>query len=431
MQDGIKECENDQDKYDILINYNNTLEEFIDLFDTKFDNETMVEKFYLYVKELFISYDKTLNMEGEISIDEEVKKNIIDKTKKYILEFITKSSGYLNNLVETIKTFPKKLFYEIITYIMEKFNECGKKCLKENKKFCKYNSLIYFQKAKYFFDNYIEVMSNIMACDISIMKNCKLQFETFENYIHDLISGVILLGDDSLKTGKLISEGKKMENSLIFGNKDKEEKNAIILENYEHLLADCQKKNLKNLSKEEEKKLQEQEAICIANIIKINYKILGKKNYNYLCLLGEKCESIANKLIFDQKVEWHKEFKEIYEEIKQLNESMTKDKIKDNIKNIYKKEFDEIEEKFIKKANKNEFIEYILETTPYDGYEEDKSNNILNFGKEKEAELINYLRKKYNPNNYKFSDNQNEQLRFYKIEFIEEQLNKSYDNINL
>ena len=105
----------------------------------------------------------------------------------------------------------------------------------------------------------------------------------------------------------------------------------------------------------------------------------------------------------------------------------TKNKIRRN----YKKEFDEIEEKFNKKNSKNEFIQYILKTTPYDGYEEDKSNNKLSFTKEKENELINYLRRKYHPDRYELTENEKGQLRYCKIETIEAMLNKLYTNINL
>jgi len=63
---------NDNEKYNILLSYNSTLEEFIDLFNKdkgnednnlndKFDNEIMIEKFFLYVQDLFKSYSKTLN----------------------------------------------------------------------------------------------------------------------------------------------------------------------------------------------------------------------------------------------------------------------------------------------------------------------------------------------------------------------------------
>ena len=211
FQDAFKEKEEEEDeeeKFDILINYNNTLEEFINLFDKNFDNETMIEKFYIYVKELFISYEKTLNMKEQI--DKEENKNFKDKIikniKRYIDEFIMKNSGYLNNLVEAIKTIPKELFYEIITYIMEKFNTCGKECLKKMEKYCRYNSLIYFERSKLFFNTYIQKTTNLTSCsNREISKNCKLQLETSSLYIKDIHSGAILLGQDSLKQGKLIS----------------------------------------------------------------------------------------------------------------------------------------------------------------------------------------------------------------------------------
>ena len=126
FQDAYKEEENEDEKFGILINYNNTLEKFINLFDKNFDNETMIEKFYIYVKELFISYEKTLNMKEQIDQEENksIKDKIMKKIKEYIDEIIMKNSGYLNQLVEAIKTIPKELFYEIIIYIMEKYNTC-------------------------------------------------------------------------------------------------------------------------------------------------------------------------------------------------------------------------------------------------------------------------------------------------------------------
>ena len=184
FQDAYKEKEEEEDeeeKFSILINYNNTLEEFINLFDKNFDNETMIEKFYIYVKELFISYEKTLNMKEQIDKDDNknIKDKIMKNIKEYIDVFIMKNSGYLNNLVETIKTLPKELFYEIITYIMEKYNTCGKNCLKEMKKYCRYNSLIYFERSKLFFDNYIQKTTNLAVCsNKKISRNCKLQLET-------------------------------------------------------------------------------------------------------------------------------------------------------------------------------------------------------------------------------------------------------------
>ena len=402
FQDSYNSCEDNEEKFEILINY------------------------YIYVKELFISYKETLKME-EIKSNEEIQNNIIEKTKEYISEFIMKSSGYLFNLVEIIKDFPKKTFYEIIVFIMEEFNKCGKNTLKQMKKFCKYQTLMYFEKSKWYFEKYIEKYTNLGACDKSISNNCKIQKETSEIYIKDIHSGAILLCDDSLKTGKLIqtfSGFTKMRKGLSYGNKDEEEKNTIVLQNYEKLLSECQMKLSKFLSKEDKERIMKEEAMCIANIIKINHKLLGNTNYSNYCELAERCLFLAEELEIDENIEWFKEFKEIYKEIKGLNKISSTNEIKDNIKNEFKEHFTELDNKFNearRNNNKNEFIKYILQTTPYDGYEEDKRNNI--FKNNNINELINYLSTKYHPDDYELTNNKDKQLRFCKIEYIDSLLN--------
>jgi len=84
-------------------NYNETLEEFIDNFDKNCDNETVLEKLYLYVKELFLSYVETLKLD----IDQGDKKHITSKIKEYTNIFIDKSSGYLSSLLEVLNAVTK------------------------------------------------------------------------------------------------------------------------------------------------------------------------------------------------------------------------------------------------------------------------------------------------------------------------------------
>ena len=54
-QDAYDNCgeEDDENKKIYLDNFNETLEEFIDKFNKDFDNETLLEKYYLYIKQLF------------------------------------------------------------------------------------------------------------------------------------------------------------------------------------------------------------------------------------------------------------------------------------------------------------------------------------------------------------------------------------------
>jgi molecular chaperone DnaK (HSP70) len=93
-----KNSDEDDDGAIYKINFNNALETFIDSFGKAFDNETLFEKVYLYIKQLFSSYCETLTL----NLDEDDRKNISSKIKEYISLFIDKSSDYLNNLIELL-----------------------------------------------------------------------------------------------------------------------------------------------------------------------------------------------------------------------------------------------------------------------------------------------------------------------------------------
>ena len=283
----------DNEKYNILMSYNSTLEEFIDLFNKdkenednnlkdNFDNETMIEKFFFYVQDLFKSYSKTLNNSKIQDVD---KQNIINKMKEYINLFISKCSGYLTDLVESIKDFPLKLFYEIVIYIMEQLNEYGKQCLKELKKFCRYNSLTYFERALLYYTININDVGNVLRnCHKKDYDKCKLQKEISQKYIEDINSDAILLCEGSLKKQQLIPKGSGFSiriKGLSIGEKEEIERNEIVLYNYEKMLA-----SLKG-------KANEEEAICLANIVKINYELLKGRNIKINYEFAKRCEFIV------------------------------------------------------------------------------------------------------------------------------------------
>ena len=426
LQNEFKICNDNKEKFNILNNYNEYLEEFIDLFDSDFDNETVIEKYYMYVKELFISYSQILNIRDQIEKNIEKEKHIIDKIKGYIDIFCEKSSGYLSDLVEIIKDIPKNLFYKIIVLIMAKFNECGKNCLKEMKKFCRHNSLIYFENTLIYFQKYIIDLKNIQKnYEIDLYKKCKEELES-ANSFKNAINSDIFLCENCIKLGKLIAPGNMSGFSLrIKGlailSTNKIDNNAverykIVLSNYEKMLSGF-----------ELKKQEKEQAICLANIIKINYKLLGYNNYKLYLQLGEKCKWIADRLKIDKNIEWYKEFLEIYQELKNTHKIITQNEIKDKIKEKYKNKFDEIDEKFRKRKNNIEFIEYILLNKPYPEYEDDKNNGKFDFKKESQ-ELLKYLSMKYHPDNYKMSeDDEQLQLDYFLIGHIDALINKIYE----
>jgi len=97
-----------------LKNYNEALEEFTNTFDQDFDNETMVEKYYIYVKELILSYIKVLNMKDQLTKGDE--ENIIANIQKYIKIFAKQSWGYLDNLIDILKESKKNIFRNYYHY---------------------------------------------------------------------------------------------------------------------------------------------------------------------------------------------------------------------------------------------------------------------------------------------------------------------------
>ena len=411
--------QNDKEKYNILMSYNSTLEEFIDLFNKdkenekdNFDNEIMIEKFFVYVQDLFKSYSKTLN---NSQIQDADKQNIMNKMKEYINLFISKCSGYLTDLVESIKDFPLKLFYEIVIYIIEQLNECGKQCLKELKKFCRYNSLTYFERALMYYKIYIKDDGDVIRnCHKKDYDNCKLQKETSQKYIEDINSDAILLCEESFKKKKLISKGTGFSikiKGLSFGEEEEKVKNEIVLYNYEQMLA-----SLKG-------KTNEEEAICLAIIIKINYDLLKGRNLKINLEFGKRIESIVRIKKLDTNSEWYKEFKEIYRKMKEDNSVLDKIINKENIRIKYSTKFDEIDNNFNQRKSNIEFIDYVLTNRPYPQYKEDKDNKKVDFTKES-SELYELLTERYSPNEYTtIEGDEQSQLDYFLTDYIDSKLN--------
>ena len=419
FQDALNETEDEEDKYNILMNYNNTLEEFIDKFDTNFDNETMIEKYYIYTKELIISYSKILKIKSQIT--KEDKEQIIQNTTKYLKVFAEQSSGYLDELLELMKNvMDKKFFLEIVVNIIEQLNECGKKCLEQMKKYCRYHSLLYFEKAKSYFDKYIVETKKLAICSKQTSDKCKEQTKISTIFIGQIHSGAILLCDDSLKSGALIQSGMtgftNNRLALQLSPKDDNEKYQIVLNNYERMLSEFGDQPTKK------------EAICNANIIKISHKLLGLTNYKRYYNLGERVEFIVKNLGLDTNENWYKEFKEIHKEIKELYETIGPQEIKENIKKKYKSKFDEISKKFNKRKNNTEFLDYVLKLRPYNGYEDDLKNGKTDLNKDTQ-ENLKYLLSKYHPDKYSYKDeDEKTQLDYCIVEEIDAHLNKMYSS---
>ena len=221
---------------------------------------------------------------------------------------------------------------------------------------------------------------------------------------------------------------------LNFGEGEDKEKYELVLENYEKILRTFPS-NDDNIEDRNNNQIFNpmptiKEAICIANIIKINLNFLGNTNYKRLYKLCERCEFITQNYEEEKKKEWYIEFEKLFRNIKSTYNTIQEnlERKKEEIKKKYKEIFDLIENKYNKKINNFEFIKFILEKYPYDDYEKDKQKKRDLFSQESQ-ELLQFLMAKYHPDNYNNNDdNEESQLKFCIIEVIDSYLNNMFNN---
>ncbi len=447
--DDEEDEEEEEDERIIYIrNYYTTLEEFINKFDKNFDNETLLYKFYLYIKDLFERYLDALKLD----LDKGDKKHIFGKINEYIQIFIDKSSGYLNELLEVLsglkKVKNKVKFYQIIVFVIGKLNELGKNCIISDKPFCKYHSLMYFELSHSYFEKYFpkksdteppsgttttneeEDRENMAILGDNELDTLKKESKSCLEYINDIKSGAILLCEEFLKKNTLIKNeiiqssdrgitSQVKQHNIANLDRMNRDNRKIFLANYEKLLSQIQ------ITDDFTKK----EAICIANIIKICYSISEDfaSKTRYLLYLAKRCETIVEHLQLDKNEDWYKEFNELYTKLKVFEpKEQVYQELLTEMKDKYPDVFKNLDDNFRKLAPQK-FIKYILETHPYKDYEKDKDRDFGTVN----PELLLFLLKKYLPDNYNYTANKEEsKLKHCIVQEISKKLNSLYTNIN-
>jgi L1 cell adhesion molecule like protein len=179
------------------------------------DNESVYEKVYLSVKDLFSSYIEIIKLSGQ---DKSVQ-DIIQKIKKY-MENLIPSVAYLEDLLEMfveIKQIDnlKNVFYEIFVNFMELMNKEGKSKM-EYKKFCRYYCKLYFEREFYSCKKYIKE-DDILRMDKKIKEKFEEQRKINEENLNKVNSFAFFI-EQKIKSGKFIyggtgftSIGKKIE----------------------------------------------------------------------------------------------------------------------------------------------------------------------------------------------------------------------------
>ena len=439
-KDDEDESDEEDDRIIYIKNYYTTLENFINKFEKNFDNETILYKFYLYIKDLFQNYLVALKLD----LDKGDKTHIFEKIKEYVQIFINKSSGYLNDLLEILSSMKKKKykvnFYQIIIFVITKLNELGRRTIISEKPFCKHHSLMYFEQSNTYFEKYFPKITGSIPQDddkevklederdnikllqpedlISLKNESKLCLD----YINDIKSGAILFCEEFLQKGILINVDEIKSSSRGFTEQIRDHNLANLnimnrelqrkcLTNYERLLSNIQITN----------DFTKKEALCIASVIKIYY-IMDEENFldkvRYLLALARRCQVIVEHLHINEK--WYEEFTKLYNILKtKAPKDKTYPELLQEMKKKHPDIFTRIDKNFEKMSTKD-FIKFIVKTHPYNGKENDANRNFDTDS----PELITYLLNKYSPDDYNYSpNNEDSKLKYCLAQEISKKLN--------
>ena len=405
---GEEENEEDDNSIIYLTNYYTTLEDFINKFDKNFDNETVLSKFYLYIKDLFLHYLEAFNYD----LDSNDRNHIFEEINKNIQIFTDKSSGYLYALLEILSKMQKSKnknikinFYKIVVNVISRLNQLGKDCLITDKPFSKYRSLIYFEQAYSILEKYFpkikgeEERKNVGLLPAEYVEKIEKEGKDCYEYMDNIKSGTIILCEEFLEKGLLFnatitSTERGFTNTFRNANISKiaQENNAKkrkALSIYEDLLSKTQAKNPNSI----------QEAFCISCILTIESYLQNNGDKDYILLsLADRCDTIVNNLNISRDQQWYHDFSKIYNILKEkhMNKDENYSKLLQEMKKKYPRIFEDIENKFAS-LSKKDFIKFIITNYPYEEIEKDKE---VDFSSDN-PDLLHFLLKKYNPDEHK------------------------------
>ena len=136
------------EKFDLIKNYSNSIEEFISLFGNKeLQNEAILEKIFIYLKKLFESYKMALSIQSQVT--EEFQNKTISKINDYFTNLYNYKIFWLEDLLNIFVGIKPNIFCEIAIHLMQLFMFKGQIYITEAKSenFNKYYSKIYYKAA--------------------------------------------------------------------------------------------------------------------------------------------------------------------------------------------------------------------------------------------------------------------------------------------
>ncbi len=311
IKESLSKSKNFNDKIKNLIDCSTEYEELINnyMIIAK-DNDYILEKVYLYTKELFHTYLERIKLKD---IKKDNINEIINKIKNKmssLISVIGYISGSMDIFLPLRETF-KTEFYLIFLNFLILMNNEGLNRMKITK-FRRYNSKLYFEKAFIYYQKYV-IKNDVLAIDRVIKQQLEEQ-EKLNKQNLDEINSFAFVIDYLVEEKKFLYANSGFTLMFLKLNKIKDIDNLTVEEIQELLdlfknISDCYDKDKKDIG----------EAYCIANIIKIIYKILKIKNDDKLEDYIDRFNNIMEGRE-EENYEWLKEIRQIIKEIEENNQ---------------------------------------------------------------------------------------------------------------
>ena len=418
-----------EDKYRYITNLGEELASFIKTFD-KEGNDTLGNKYFLYIKALFESYNKKLKLNSLLEQNE--IDNIINNSKEFLNLLSNFHNTNYKSYIELLYSFniplskeekelsakEEKLItnirnyilYELVTYSMELIEEKAEKIQNMQLQLSQYNS-------KYLFQSCIQISELFIKSERELAKFQGI-YDRHNTCLKKCKNEISKINANSLvEIEKIKKSGKLFESKNL-----KREELLILLDNFREAL-----QNINGVNE------YEYEAIITANIVKINYKYLQSTNYDELIKMAEKSVNFGNNFNKNhEQMNWYFEISNILEELKKKKKIKDKeddDKIEAIIRNEKKYIFDEIKE--YRKKTHLEFLEFVLKKHPPLSKSFKMKTNIEDEWKKFPKKLLSKLSRNYHPDHFGLKMNTLEEKLNYKIyQTISSELNAIISEIS-
>ena len=342
-----------------------------------------------------------------LEIKSQANKDFQNDLAKKIQDLFTKFSMkifWLSNLLDILKETPIKFFFEVAFFLMQLFLIKGQVYQLEAQKdnFNKLYSKHYYKAALDIGERY--------KFDKEKSKLDRDKQKTYEDIKNKCIAAINNLNSEYLlEVQSSLSKNKLISNDYI----NNKERLYLLLDNFHQ--------NISRLEGIDDKDSLSSIAICYANIVKIEFKLLKiTRNIKVLKDYCNKCNEIAKDVGMKNK-SW---FKDLLEIEKEIDEKIKKDELENSeekrkIKEKMRDTLNNISQKAIEMKN-FEFIKHIIDNYPPIGFK--KEIDYVNNFKENPEETLKDLTTLYHTSNYHGKDVTYE--KFLIIEQIETELNK-------